>query len=266
MAPNPPFTLQEAFRKFSSQPLSLRETITAALILFVLGTLYCQTYCLIAFQQMHGMAMPLALSMKRSAVEAIPAIAAFELSKRLPDDPSFVRRGIRVAAMLALVTALMVVTLLILGPVCFGTSMPVRLIIADRLPGLTITALAIAWAGQLRRAASLDRQGKDHQASGRVMPPPHRVDWVRAAGNYVEVHFAGRATIMRMTLGHAWVTLGSERFVQIHRSVLVNRDRIQAFDGRRQLRSIRLDDGTLLKVGKAYASGISTNGLEPFVP
>jgi DNA-binding LytR/AlgR family response regulator len=254
MASNPTFVLREAFRKLPSEPLSVGETIIAALVLLVLGTLYCQLYCLIAFQQMNGMAMPLALSVKRSAVEAIPALAAFELSKRALDDPSHGRRLARVAAMLLVVMALTVATLSVLGPLSAGTSMPVRLLVADRLPGLTVTAAAILWAHQLRRAASRRSQPIDRQGTGAILPPPHRVDWVRAAGNYVEVHVAGRATIVRMTLRRAWAALGPDQFVQIHRSVLVNRDRIRRLDAGDRPRQLRLDDGTLLKVGRAYGA------------
>jgi len=242
--------LRDAFRKLSSEPLSFGETVVVAAILFVGGTIYCQLYCLIAFQQMHGMAMPIALSMQRSAADSIPAIAAFELSKRALGEPSPIRKFVRVAITLALVAALTIAALLVLGPLCYGGPMPVRLIVADRLPGLTLTAIAIVWADYQSRIASVPPSGADDGASA-IMQPCDRIDWVKAAGNYVEVHFGGKTSILRMTLGQALGSLGADRFVQIHRSVLVNRDRILRFD-RRHSSQIQLHDGTLLKVGDAF--------------
>ena len=237
-----------------SQPLSLPQTVVAGLALFTGGTIYCQVYCLIAFQQMQGMAMPLVLSMQRSAVEAVPALAAFELSKRALDDPLAIRRLAKVAASFMLVAALSTVALFILRPLCFGTSMPIRLVAADQLPGVIITAFATLWAYQQRRPVK--PAGRTSAPAMGLLPPSGRIDWVQAAGNYVEVHFAGRTTILRMTLRQALDLLGSRKFVQIHRSVLVNRQRIAGSGELRSPSRVQLDDGTILKVGAAYRGRI----------
>src|SRR5690348_9649117 len=121
-----PFALPIPFERFWKGPLSFREITSVALILFLGGTVYCQLYCLIAFQAMHGMAMPLSLSMERSGFETIPALAAFELSKRSLGSPTRLGRFARVATMLALVGALTVGALLILRQICGESPMPVR--------------------------------------------------------------------------------------------------------------------------------------------
>jgi hypothetical protein len=240
--------LRDTLRKLSSEPLSLRESIAAAILLFAAGTIYCQLYCLVAFQQMHGMAMPIALSMQRSAVETIPALAAFELSKRVLGHSAPVWKFARIAVAFALVAALTVAALLLLQALGYGSPMPVRLMIADCLPGLALSVLAIVWAD--RRTWAGTRLDIDGAMAG--MPPSDRIDWVQAAGNYVEVHFAGRTRIVRMTLRQALSSLGCDRFVQVHRSVLVNRNRISAVDDGHRRSKVQLSDGTFLRIGHTF--------------
>jgi two-component system LytT family response regulator len=76
------------------------------------------------------------------------------------------------------------------------------------------------------------------------------IDWIKAAGNYVEVHFNGRTKLLRMTLHQARRALPSGEFVQIHRSVLVNTSRIAHVDARQ--RTVRLADGATLTVGETF--------------
>jgi len=237
-------------RRLQSEPLSLRDVAIVAIVLFVGGTIYCQLYCLIAYQRMDGMVMPLALSMYRSAAETIPALAAFELSKRVLDDPSTARRFARVVAMLALVAVLTVASLRMISVLSYGTSMPVRLILADRLPGLTVAALAIVWANR-QTGTSAPSSGELNFQREELLPPGDVIDWVRAAGNYIEIHFGGRTTMLRMTLRRAASLLEAEEFVQVHRSVLVNRQRIRELN-HQDRRFVELQDGTLVRVGQFY--------------
>lgn len=52
------------------------------------------------------------------------------------------------------------------------------------------------------------------------------VDWVEAAGYYACLHVGGDTHVMRRTLAELERDLGDERFMRIHRSVIVNVDRI----------------------------------------
>lgn len=246
------FAVRDAFRKLSSEPLSLGETMWVASALFLGGTIYCQLYCLIAFQQMHGMAMPLTLSMQRSAVETLPALAAFELSKRALGDSSRIRRFARMAITFALAAGLTIAALVVFQALGYGSAMPVRLMVAGCLPALALAVVAIAWADHLRQADSRRQRDGEREPTTTGMPPNERIDWVQAAGNYIELHFAGRTRLVRMTLRDALSLLGSERFVQVHRSVLVNRDRIRALRQGHRRSEVQLADGTSLKVGGIY--------------
>ena len=59
-----------------------------------------------------------------------------------------------------------------------------------------------------------------------VFVPIDDIDWVAAAGDYVSVHAGGRAQLMRETIGALEARLQPHGFVRIHRSTLVNRERI----------------------------------------
>jgi two-component system LytT family response regulator len=251
MATIPAVAARNALRKFSTEPLSSAETLAAAALLFAAATVYCQLYCLVAYQQMHGASMPMSLSMQRAAVETVPALAAFELSKRALRHPSRLRKFTQMTIGFVFVAALTIAALRLLQSICHGSSMPVRSMVAECLPSLGFTAIATAWADQVRRpGAARDRFEEEASIAG--MPPVERIDWVHAAGNYVEVHFGGRTRIIRMTLRQALESLGCDRFVQVHRSALVNRDRINALDQGRRISKVCLADGTVLKVGGTY--------------
>lgn len=73
------------------------------------------------------------------------------------------------------------------------------------------------------------------------------IDWIEAADNYVGLHCAGRIHMLRETMRDAEARLDPARFVRIHRSAIVNIDRIRElrpwFRGDYQ---VILQDGTRL--------------------
>jgi two-component system LytT family response regulator len=56
------------------------------------------------------------------------------------------------------------------------------------------------------------------------------IDWIEAAGYYACVHVGSDTHIIRRTLLDLEQELGGERFSRIHRSVIVNLDRIQGLE------------------------------------
>jgi two-component system LytT family response regulator len=79
------------------------------------------------------------------------------------------------------------------------------------------------------------------------------IDWIEAAGNYVTLHVGTRAPLLRHTLNGIEQRLDPERFRRIHRSVIVNLDRVKDIHA---LASgdycARLADGTELRVSRGY--------------
>ncbi len=56
------------------------------------------------------------------------------------------------------------------------------------------------------------------------------IDWIDAAGYYACLHVGKDTHIVRRTLSDLERDLGSDRFIRIHRSIVVNLERVQALD------------------------------------
>ena len=81
------------------------------------------------------------------------------------------------------------------------------------------------------------------------------IDWVQAAGNYLELHGKSGTHLVRETLGSLADRLGSEDFLRIHRSRVVRRTAIAGVETRNRT-GVILYDGTRLAVGKTYRDGL----------
>jgi two-component system LytT family response regulator len=94
-----------------------------------------------------------------------------------------------------------------------------------------------------------------------VVPSGHRsifvrtehIDWIEAERNYVRLHVGGKAYLLRENLTHIASALDPAMFCRIHRSTIVNIERIQTveslFHGEYQ---VVLQDGTKLMSGRSY--------------
>ena len=115
-----------------------------------------------------------------------------------------------------------------------------------RVPALaaaTVAALALRWTNRRARRAAND-----------PLPLlPRQIDWVQAAGNYVELRAGGRTIVHRSSISAAERDLAEHGFVRIHRSILVRRDRI----ARIRSEDVVLVDGTHLKIGKRYRADLA---------
>jgi two-component system LytT family response regulator len=92
------------------------------------------------------------------------------------------------------------------------------------------------------------------KAAGRVLLiETQDVDWFEAAGNYVRLHVKGATHLIRMTLGALEAKLDQKAFARIHRSVIVNVDRIAELESRfRGDYDVVLKDGARLEMQRAY--------------
>ena len=55
---------------------------------------------------------------------------------------------------------------------------------------------------------------------------PSEIDWIEAAANYVRLHVAGTAYMVRATMADVDSRLDPRQFVRVHRSAIVNLDRL----------------------------------------
>ncbi len=79
------------------------------------------------------------------------------------------------------------------------------------------------------------------------------IEWLQASGNYVNLHMAGRDYPLRSTLANVEAQLDPARFVRVHRSYMVNLDRLASIEpldsGDARL---HLKDGTSLPCSRRY--------------
>ena len=84
--------------------------------------------------------------------------------------------------------------------------------------------------------------------------PADGIDWVEAAGNYVRIHRSGERPLLdRRPLNELETLLDSRRFARIHRSTLVNLDRVESVTpGYAGGSLVRLVDGTELTLSRRF--------------
>jgi two-component system LytT family response regulator len=54
------------------------------------------------------------------------------------------------------------------------------------------------------------------------------IDWINSAGHYLELHAGGEKHLIREQLSRLEAKLDPEKFVRIHRSIIVNLDSIKS--------------------------------------
>jgi two-component system LytT family response regulator len=85
-----------------------------------------------------------------------------------------------------------------------------------------------------------------------------RVDWIEAEGVYVRLHTGTRSHLLRESLTNVEKRLDPARFIRIHRSTIVNADRIREivphFNGGA---IVVLQDGTRLKLSRGYRERVT---------
>jgi two-component system LytT family response regulator len=83
------------------------------------------------------------------------------------------------------------------------------------------------------------------------------IDWCEAAGNYVRVHVGQQEHLVRDTMSRLESELDPQQFVRIHRSTIVNVDRIlemrSSFNGEYE---VRLHAGTRLTLSRGYRDSL----------
>ena len=226
------------------RPLSRREGVLAGTLLVAAGALYC-----LAYTWSQGVSEHPAEGLAWTAANLLPWLAALELAKRTGAG-NRLRRAWTIAAILAGAAAASFAVEIALGLIPIPPTDEARMFEAvRRVPGAALVLLLLA-LGRVRRTRLATASAPDT-----ALPLlPRQIDWVRAAGNYVELHCEGRLVMRRMTIKQAEAALGAHGFLRIHRSVLVNQSRIARFLQGKLADEIALVDGTSLKVGGAYRS------------
>lgn len=201
-----------------------------ALLFSLFGVILTAIYCL-AYNALSGSRESVLEALAWGIVNVAPWIAAAEMGRHLA-------RWGQVAAVLA---AAFLASLVLGG--AFSGEVPGGFEWLRRLPGLLAAGAAIAGLHALRRRAE--------RGSRAALPETAdwtACDWIRAAGNYLELHRRGQTPqLVRATLA-AILERRGDAFVRIHRSFLVRRAAIERIDRD----SVVLRCGKRLPLGSTY--------------
>jgi hypothetical protein len=210
------------------RPISLPVLIAGVFAAAVLVALYC-----VGYSRLSGGQETLAGSLGWAVVNICPWLVALEAAKRATGWAS-------AAAIVVAAGCVSVLLGLLLG---IGGEQ-VEFEIWRRVPPFAAVAAIVA----LLRSGVAARQ-----PFAEIPLLPRQIDWVRAAGNYVEIRADKRTVVHRSPIGSIERELADHGFVRIHRSTLVRRDRI----ARVRTEDVVLHDGTHLKIGKRYRAALA---------
>jgi hypothetical protein len=217
--------------KTLNTPLKPLPAMIAAAAVMVAIALYCLSYAAFA-----GRAESPLEAIAWAVTNVLPWLAAFEIAKHFP----------RPAGKSAVLAAALIVSLAMQWLLADGAdSLGFELV--RRLPGLCATG-ALMFVGSLKRP---DR-GTVNDV-GELPLAPAQLDWIAAAGNYVELHGCGRILLFRASLAAVEQRLRGHGFVRIHRSTIVRRERI----ARVRPADVVLSDGTSLRTGKRFRASLT---------
>jgi hypothetical protein len=210
------------------RPISSPVLAAGVLGVAILVALYC-----VGYSRLSGGQETLGESLSWAVVNICPWLVALEAAKRAP--------GWMEAS--AILIAAGFLSLLLGLAIGIGGS-TIEFEAWRRVPPL----LAVAALVSLLRSGVAARPD-----SAEIPLLPRQIDWVRAAGNYVELRAAERTIVHRSPIGSIERKLADHGFVRIHRSTLVRRDRI----ARVRTEDVVLHDGTHLKIGKRYRAALA---------
>jgi two-component system LytT family response regulator len=127
-------------------------------------------------------------------------------------------------------------------------------LVGEREPGpLSPGSLAPGFGGAgAARSGKLDRLVV--KSGGRVFfLRLEDIDWIEAAGNYVRLHMGDESHLFRETMTNIEARLDGGRFVRVHRSRIVNTDRIKELQpGISGEYVVLLHNGTRLPLSRGY--------------
>ncbi len=91
------------------------------------------------------------------------------------------------------------------------------------------------------------------------------VEWMEAAGNYVQLHARGSAHLLHVTMNTLEKSLDPEVFLRVHRSAIVNVRRIRSLEPAMHGEYVvTLESGVRLESGRAYSERLRALTVNPF--
>jgi len=221
--------MQSILVRYESCPIALR-----LLALSVAAIVFNGIYCL-AYRYASGDPATFWEAFSWGAINLAPWLAAVEIGRNLTR-----------ASQVANVVVLAAFASLLLGSAA-QWAMPDNFELVRRIPGMTLTLLTLGGIDLARRHRSRN------EVKPGFSPASFTCDWVRAAGNYVELHLADhKPRLVRAGL-QEFADNQSPPLLRIHRSYAVAPDSIAAVERSH----VRLACGLRLPIGHRYREQLS---------
>jgi two-component system, LytTR family, response regulator len=98
-----------------------------------------------------------------------------------------------------------------------------------------------------------------------IFVPVDEVDWIEAFQNYVRLHAGATTHLLHVPMNTVETVLGADRFLRIHRSLIVNVQRIaQLWSIAHGQYVVELESGQRLQSGRTYGDRIRRALANPF--
>lgn len=94
-----------------------------------------------------------------------------------------------------------------------------------------------------------------------TLVPVTDIEWIEASDYYARVHTRGASHMIRESLRSLAASLDPGRFVRVHRSAIVNRERVSAIETLPSGDAVAvLESGTRVRVSRAFRSSLVSRG------
>jgi DNA-binding LytR/AlgR family response regulator len=230
--------------------------VAGALVLLATG------YCLA-----HGLVIDDELNLPRTLAWAVtstlPWVCAWEALKRLSAQPAQTLRLLLSAAVLIAALAASAAMELVLGAIYSADSTSFVQVMYSLLPVPVGIALARLLVQPSRpKPAEVEHVLAVPTRGGLIEVRATDIEYVKAAGNYVELVVGERTLLLRATLTEVGEQLRTAGFVRVHRSLLVNCMHVMTLRrGSRGRQFVKLRSGVELPVGRQFVENAAA-----FVP
>ena len=248
-----------------TMPLTpLRFTAVAA-SLCLAAVSYCLAHGLVANDEI---CLPRTLGW--ALASTLPWAGAWEAMKRLSARPAQPLRSLLSLALLAAALFTNAALAHALSAIYSVDTDSFAQIVYRLLPiplGIAVARLLLQPSARISADAGSQTQRLRESQAGRQLSIQTRcgvlavrlcdIEYIKAAGNYVEVMTDGRTLLMRMTLHDLGEQLHAVGFVRVHRSLIVNvLHVVAARRGPRGRQVVKLNGGAQLPVGRQFNGNV----------
>lgn len=239
------------------RPFAPRALLVGSLAIVAGSAAYC-----LAYNWAQGTSESIAEAIGWSLVNIIPWLLAFEVGKKVLDDPEHgpANMALQFAAIIGgTVLASMALEWTFAGRPPWTDARALLFGFVRRVPGALLVGTLLLLRPRLDQGDGLDVPLLAPPGTGTSFLPllPRQIAWIKSAGNYLEIRSDQATVLCRMTMKQAEQRLAAHGFLRIHRSALVNQRHIASIRAGKLYDEVQLLDGSWLRVGGAFRTRVA---------